>query len=338
MSASLVVIRGFCRGADLLRPSGHGRRNRAQQVCAPTGQILRCWLGLCLGLVASRSAGAAENPAADLSPTTWHGEKALGSTSDGWTAIVSLERGRLVHFGPAGNELNLLFATPTRDDPAGWGGHRLWLGPQKDWAKIWPPPAAWEHGGAAGVTNEAGMLRLALADAGDGWPRLTRTYRWAGPKLVCGAELSGGTKPAQVIQIIQVPRTTVVDVEAKPGPDAPAGYVFLPSGSNPKFTADFSPPPHVTRAGDLLRLRHLGIILKSGFRPQTLTGRIGGFTLRVSRGPESGRAVASPDQGFFTQVYLGGQEPFIELEQLSPLFAPGTAAGSVIELEGVAGR
>ena len=258
------------------------------------------------------------------------------STSAGWRAIVSLERGRLVHFGPAGGGRNLLFATADRADPAGWGGHRLWLGPQRQWASIWPPPAAWEHGGAESFTTGAGTLRLVLADAGDGWPRLTRTYQWVGAKLVCGAELAGGNRPAQVIQIFQVPRTTVVEVEAQAEPAGPAGYVLLPSGATPQLTTEFARPPHVTGTGSLLQLRHRGVILKLGFRPQTIAGRNESLVLRVGRGTQTGTAGESPDRGFFSQVYLGGAEPFIELEQLSPMFAAGTGASFAVTLEGTA--
>ncbi|MBE2212306.1 MAG: hypothetical protein IAE82_00430, partial [Opitutaceae bacterium] len=58
-------------------------------------------------------------PAADTwVETTWRGERAFVSESAGWRAIVSLERGRLVHFGPAGADDNLLFVSPERG-PAG---------------------------------------------------------------------------------------------------------------------------------------------------------------------------------------------------------------------------
>jgi hypothetical protein len=81
-------------------------------------------------------------------------------------------------------------------------------------------------------------------------------------------------------------------------------------------------------------LRQLGALLKLGFRPQALNGRSQALTLRVSRGVQTGLAAAAPDQGFFTQVYLGGPEPFIELEQLSPQFASGAPASFAIVLEG----
>lgn len=296
--------------------------------------MIRLLLSL-LALATCQLIAHAVDTTGSWSPTTWNGEVSLTSTSQGWKAVVSLARGRLVYFGPADQDANLLFAPPTQDDPAGWGGHRLWLGPQSTWAKIWPPPAVWENSGPESFMSDGGKLRMVLFEAGDGWPRLTRTYRWAGAKLICGAELSGGTKPAQVIQIIQVPRTTLVEAQARPEASAPAGYVLLPAGQTPRLMTEFAQAAHVTRDGTALQLRHLDRVLKLGFRPQTLAGRSTTLALQVSRGSENGPVLASPDQGFFTQVYLGGHEPFIELEQLSPVFAPGPAASFGIVLEGV---
>lgn len=268
-------------------------------------------------------------------PVVWNGEHALIARAPGWKAIVSLERGRLVHFGPAGSEANLLFATATRHDPLGWGGHRIWLGPQRTWAGGWPPPAAWEHSGAESFTvTDAGTLRLVLPDAGQGWPRLTRTYQWTGARLLCGVELSGGTRDAQIIQIVQVPKSALVDVVPQPSKAAPHGYVQLPSVATPEFTTTFTAPPHATANGASLTLRHLSGIQKLGFPPQTLTAHQQKISLAIGRGGQSGNAVNEPDAGFFTQVYLGGSEGFIELEQLTPMFSPHTPTAFTISIEG----
>jgi len=272
-------------------------------------------------------------PAVDWQPATWQNEKVLVSISSDWKAVVSLARGRLMYFGPASREFNLLLAPATRDNPNIWGGHRVWLGPQTTWSKIWPPPRAWELSEPESFTAKEGELRLVMADAGEGWPRLTRTYHWDGAKLVCGVEISGGHHPAQIIQIFQVPSSTIVNMQASPAKGFPFGYVRLPSASS-QFAADFVPPPQVTAAANHLTLRHTKAIEKLGFRPQALTGLNGDFTLLVSRGPQSGKAVAEPDDGFFTQVYLGGPESLIELEQLSPLFSPAEPASSAVVLEG----
>jgi len=264
--------------------------------------------------------------AAEWQPVTWNGEPALVSTSQGVKAIVSLERSRLMYFGPAERDANLLLAPPTRENRNVLGGHRLWLGPQSTWtAGFWPPPAAWEYSAPESQTVADGRLRLLMPDAGHGWPRLTRTYHWVGASLVCGAELHGGTRAAQAIHILQVPSIMVVSVLAQPDGGHPQGYVLLPSSAGP-FAADFTPPPHVSRTGHALRLTQHDTVGKLGFRPQFLAGSTGRLSLRVDRGAVSGEVAGEPDQGFLTQVYLGGREPFIELEQLSPLFAAGQAA------------
>ena len=275
------------------------------------------------------------SPAAQWQPVTWLNEKALVSVSHGWKALVSLERGRLMRFGPADNEVNLLLAPPARDNPNIWGGHRVWLGPQSSWSKIWPPPREWELSGPETHAIRDGELRLTMADAKDGWPRVTRTYRWNETTLICGVEMRGGSRPAQAIQIFQVPAATLVTVQAQPAEKFPTGYVRLPSMVS-HFAANFPQPVHVTRSGNDLTLRHVGVIEKLGFFPQSLTGQAGNYILTVARGAQTGTVVAGPDQGLFTQVYLGGDEPLIELEQLSPLFAAGEPASSAVVLEGKA--
>lgn len=279
----------------------------------------------------------ATNLAAEWQPITWLNEKALVSVSNGWKAIVSLERGRLMHFGPADQEVNLLLAPPTRANPNIWGGHRVWLGPQSSWAKIWPPPKEWELSGPESFTNHDGVLRLTMIDTRDCWPRLTRSYQWEGTKLLCGVELSGGKQPAQAVQIFQVPATTIVTVQAHPTREFPAGYVRLPSMVS-RFSTEFAQPEQVSREGDRLMLRHTGVIEKLGFNPQPLVGRTGKLSLTVTRGPQNGTVIAGPDQGLFTQVYLGGDEPLIELEQLSPMFVAGEPATFTVVLEGKNGR
>lgn len=173
-----------------------------------------------------------------------------------------------------------------------------------------------------------------MAATGDDWPQLTRTYHWDGVSLVCGAESSGGKRPAQFIQILQVNSTMLVEVATSPETDFPAGYVQLLSTAGP-FAARFDQTPHVSRTANTLMLRHTGTVGKFGFRPQTLTGSIDGYALSVGRGKQTGQTVGEPDAGFHTQVYLSGaNDAFVELEQLSPRFAPGQKARFELVLSG----
>ena len=97
---------------------------------------------------------AATEPALTWQSVTWNGEPAWASTSQGWRAVVSVTRARLMHFGPAERDLNLLLAPVTRANRNRLGGHRLWLGPQTSWPKFWPPPEAWEYKEPATVASE----------------------------------------------------------------------------------------------------------------------------------------------------------------------------------------
>ena len=277
---------------------------------------------------------AAATRATEWTATTWHDEPAWESRSAGWHAIVSATRARLMHFGPDGGEVNLLLAPPTRANRNRLGGHRLWLGPQTDWPGFWPPPAAWEYQEAETVSAANGVLRLTMRDAGAGWPRLVRTYHWAGGNLVCCAEWSGGARPAQVIHILQVPPATTVRALVRPAEGYPAGYVRLLSSAGP-FAARFAPPVHASLEGEVLTLRHTDTVGKYGFRPQPLTGARDGYELVVARGAQTGEVVDEPDEGFHSQVYLSeGGESFAEIEQLSPRFAAGQPARFEMVLTG----
>jgi hypothetical protein len=271
---------------------------------------------------------------ADWRPAVWNGEPAWESRSGGWRAVVSAARARLMHFGPEGSDLNLLLAPPARDNPNFLGGHRLWLGPQTEWPAFWPPPAAWEYREAEKATVDGGVLRLAMGDAGPEWPRLVRTYRWQGSSLVCGAEMSGGTRAVQFIHILQVPADTLVRAEVHPADAFPTGYVRLLSSAGP-FTSRFTPPAHAPLTGDVLTLRHTGEVGKYGFPPQGLVGTRSGHELVVTRGTQTGVVVDEPDAGFLSQVYLSdARESFVEIEQLSPRFAAGQPASFEMILTG----
>jgi hypothetical protein len=278
--------------------------------------------------------GACVQSPAGWRSVTWNGEAAWESSAEGWRAVVSAPRARLIHFGPVGSDLNLLLAPPERDNPNRLGGHRLWLGPQTEWPAFWPPPAGWEYREAEQATLDGGVLRLAMRETGPDWPRLVRTYRWQGSSLVCGAEMSGGTRAVQFIHILQVPTDTLVRAEVHPADAFPTGYVRLLSGAGP-FTARFTPPAHASLAGDQLTLRHTGDVGKYGFRPQVLTGTRSGYALVVTRGTQTGAVVDEPDAGFLSQVYLSeAREPFVEIEQLSPRFAAGQPASFEMILTG----
>jgi hypothetical protein len=296
--------------------------------------VRRLLLTTALAFLAIRLSGVTE----EWHATHWNGEEAVTSKNDGWMAIVSIDRARLVWYGPVGGP-NLLFSTATRDDPAGWGGHRLWLGPQHDWPAYWPPPGAWEHSRAKSVAlDQHNRLRLELFEAGNGWPKLARTYRWHGADMICGAEMEGGKRPAQVIQIVQIPKSSLVHVAAFPDAFAPRGYVRLPAGSVQQLTTEFQPPPQVSGNGHLLELHYNGTVEKLGFAPEVLGATDGPWKLGVVRGPHTGHPESEPDHGYFSQVFLGSHEPFIELEQLSPMFPAGETATFEIALRAVPDR
>lgn len=287
-------------------------------------------------LVSTSFALAAESGAAAWRETTWNGERVFVASSAGREAIVSADRARLVYFGLEHEARNFLFLPSSRRDPAGWGGHRVWLGPQTDWAKNWPPPAGWDAMPPEHIKVDGPRLEFAIADAGGGWPRITRIYFWRDGKLHCDARMSGGSRPAQIIHIVQVPATVAAEMDATPSSDVPRGFVQVHLGRGLVPVKQFPEPSQVTDAAGKLQVKFSGKMDKFGFTPQPILARLeSGGTMRIERGAETGNAVSTPDEGFATQIYLGSTRgPVIELEQLSPLFPAGADASFEIIISG----
>ena len=290
----------------------------------------------CLATMAVVAASLSSARAAEESPwreTRWQGERAYVAEATGYEAIVSIERARLIYFGPAGGERNLLYVPPDLSNRAEWGGHRIWLGPQSEWSRNWPPPAAWEASAAESVELEKDRLELLMPSTGDQWPRLRRVYQWKDGKLHCEARIDGGRRAAQIIHVVQVLAEAEVKVKADPSGEVPRGYVLVHLGRGPQPLKTFPVPPHVQGESEELTLTFAGKMEKLGFVQQPLIARIGHERIRVEAGVSSGRVDSTPDEGFVTQVYFSGpRAPLIELEQLSPLYARDQEASFEIVL------
>ncbi|MFT3830529.1 MAG: hypothetical protein QM691_12580 [Opitutaceae bacterium] len=291
----------------------------------------------CVALSSCLAHVAASSPTpqtANWEPTTWRGERAFALATEHWRAVVSVERGRLVHFGPAEEaSCNLLFETESRQDPFSWGGHRVWLGPQALW--VWPPPEEWDRAGAVNVAVEGARLELLMADAGRGFPRFRRIYEVSAGRLACRvAVAAGGTEAVQVMQILQTPRDTAVELTAVPSTRWPRGYFRVGGAVGPVMEPGLPLPAGVTERGTAVRLEFAGRSDKLAFPPQTLAATVRGWRLLLDFGESRGAEVAAPDAGFFTQVYIGdSQSPVVEIEQLSPQWAAGEGGEFSMYLE-----
>ncbi len=280
-------------------------------------------LSSCLAHVAVQETKART---AGWEPATWNGERAFALATERWRAIVSVERGRLVHFGPADEpECNLLFETASREDPFSWGGHRVWLGPQALWG--WPPPEAWERAAAESVAVEGPRLSLTMPAAGRGFPRFRRIYEIASGRLACRvAVAAGGAQAVQVMQILQTPRDTVVELTPRPSAAWPRGYFRVGGAVGPALEPRLARPEGVCEHGGAVRIAFAGRSDKLAFPPQTLAAIVRGRRLLLGFGESRGEVHATPDAGFYTQVYIGdAQSPVVEIEQLSPQWAAGAS-------------
>ena len=282
-------------------------------------------LAACVAHVAVKAAPP-EPVVSAWSGTTWHGERAYELVTAQWRAIVSVERGRLVHFAPAeAGARNLMLETVTRSDRMGWSGHRVWLGPQSLW--VWPPPEAWEGAAAERVSVNGNRLELLMPDAGGGYPRLTRIYEPDGERLACRVAIVGGTRAVQVMQILQMPRETTAELKPAPSAQWPRGYFRVGGAVGPNMQPDLPLPAGVQETPGGVRVGYAGQSDKLAFPPQTLVARAGGRTFTMACGESRGVEFAAPDAGFYTQVYIGHPDaPIVELEQLSPQWKAGESA------------
>lgn len=280
---------------------------------------------------AALALGMSAGEASDWQPSEWQGESAFSLEGEGWVAVVSVERARLMHFGRDFAETSNWLWAPERGGAFRWGGHVFWLGPQSEWG--WPPPPAWDEQGPRDVSLENGKLRLELYDAGDGWPLVSRVYESVDGKLSCRIEFSGGTRAAQSVQIMQIDPEAVVQAQADKKAAPEHGFVELAIVGRPGLRYAFSPSAMVQAKGEEVEMRYSGEQEKIGFVPQTLVARRGSELFFMGRGKQAVNESGRPDDGFFTQVYLGHPMlPVIELEQLSPLHAVGEGASSEVLL------
>lgn len=266
--------------------------------------------------------------AAEWRRAEWRGEAAWESCDRGWTAVVSVDRARLIALTPPGGGDNLLFADLKNEFT--WGGHRLWLGPQSAWSVAWPPPADWELSPAARVSAAGDELRVEHPRTDAGYPTLVRTYAWHDGTLHCGATWSDPRFFG--IHILQLPSTAEVRVRAVATAEAPLGYVLLPIFRRNSLLTDrpFNPAA-ARRDGAGIVLRHANVTEKIGVVPQPITARIGKWTLTLERGRMEGFPDNEPDLGCMTQVFVGNdQGTFAEIEQITPYGGPGRVHSEIL--------
>ena len=260
--------------------------------------------------------------------TNWRNEIAWSSTQGSVRAVVTEARCRLIYLGALDGSENLINAPYPRPRPeAGnpWpnqGGHRFWLGPQSRWQ--WPPLAEWEYAPAAAAAADGPVLTLHAQRTDPSYPALTREYAWAGGRLRCTASWADDGRPYFGLHVVPVNLPFVVTARLEERPGVPAGAVLAQMISpEPPLTL---PHPAITIAGDRATVCSGLQVVKLGFVPQALaTARPHGWTLAVHPGPHQGMALDAPDQGYLTQVWVGGPEyDLAELEQLSPFLRGDT--------------
>jgi len=277
------------------------------------------------------SIAASTHAAETWEKTIWNGEPAWAATHAGVRAVVTEARSRLIYFGAADGSLNLFNAPAVAGppdasgSPPNWGGHRFWLGPQSRW--VWPPPADWEHSAATKVEARGGVLVVHHPHLASSYPSLTREYAWEGARLRCTVRWADDGHPAFGMHVVAVDTPFAITVALAKTDQIPDGFVAA------RFV-DPAPShvlPHsaITLAGDHATVRAGIKSVKLGFVPQALTiDRSAGWKLTMHPGPAGGVAREAPDQGYLSQIWVGGpKDDLAELEQLTPFLA-GDATGT----------
>lgn len=293
-------------------PPGESRRNR--RIAAGSGLVLL------FGLLSMTAAPVSAN--SGWEKTVWRGEAAWSSTQGAVRAVVSEVRSRLIYLGsPDGgsNVINAPYPQVLPDGKGGWpnqGGHRFWLGPQSHWK--WPPLPEWEYSSAVRTIADGPVLTLHERHDDLSYPGIIREYAWEGSRLRCTARWLDNGRPCFGLHVVPVDVPFSVTVRLQKTPAIPAGAV-LAQMINPEPPLTL-PHPSVEVVGDKATVRSGIKVVKLGFAPQALTiTRPNGWMLSVLPGPNRGVALDVPDQGYLSQVWVGGPESNLaELEQLSP--------------------
>lgn len=288
----------------------------------------------CLLLLTMTTASLSASPT--WQKTIWRGESAWSSTQGAVRAVVTEVRSRLIYIGSLDGTVNLINAPYPQtlpDEKNRWpnqGGHRFWLGPQKRW--VWPPLTEWEYSAAASVTSTGAVLTLHEPHHNTAYPAITREYAWEGTRLRCTAHWPDNGRSYFGLHVVPVDVPFTVRARLAKSEAVPAGAVVAEM-VNPESPLTL-PHPSVTIEGDFAVMQSGIKIVKLGFKPQALTiDRPQGWKLSVLPGPTEGLALESPDQGYLSQVWVGGPEhDLAELEQLSPHLrgdANGRCASSI---------
>ncbi len=273
--------------------------------------------------------------------TTWRGDAGWTAVQGSVRAVVIEVRSRLIYLGSLDGTLNLLNAPypqalPTEGNPSpNQGGHRFWLGPQSRWK--WPPLTEWEYAPAASVAPSGSVLTVVQARIDPGYPAVVREYAWEGGRLRCTARWKDDGQPHFGLHVVPVDAPLTLAVRLVRTAEVPAGAVAAQM-VNPEPALQL-PHPSVTVNGDVATVSSGIKTLKVGFAPQDLTiVRPLGWKLSVQPGAFEGVAIAAPDHGYLSQVWVGtAKEQLAELEQLSP-FLKGDAGGfcaSTIYIEAI---
>ena len=266
-------------------------------------------------------------------PVDFHGRAAVRLANDRlWVDVLATAGPRIVRFGLAGSERNLLAETPDLgwDTPHGryelLGGHRLWFAPED------PNLVAVPDGGGLVVAREPhGIVLTGAAEAPTGLVRAIRLVLEPGAAcLELHHELRNvGERPVELApwSITQLPLGGRVILPERP---ATPGHFVRPNRSLVLWPyTSWEDPRFRPRDGLLTLDGQPGPDLKFGYFNEAgwVAYARDGVMLVRRFDPQPGRP--HPDLGCNAETYIGSR--YVELELLGPLATvePGSRAGLI---------
>ena len=256
--------------------------------------------------------------------TIWENENAFRSVSGKALAIVSEERGRLVYLGSLDGQTNLIATPSERRTPSepneapDWGGHRFWLGPQKKW--FWPPLPDWEHSPAQATKLQDETLSFLMPHSDRSYPQIRRSYRWTGDgRLCCKCDWQSNGTPFYGMHVIAVQPFEQLRLSLQKSSAAPEGYLRIQMDGT-----DSRPTSLIAAEKDAASLSAADENeggLKIGFPLQTITISRQGLSMKMEPGEYSGEIGEEVDSAYRTQIWCRKENPFSEIEQISPYLA-----------------
>jgi len=284
-----------------------------------------CALALMAGCAAPRPNAVYQEGSMSITRVDYHGWPGCYRMTNGTVDVVIVPQiARIMQYGPAGGEGLLFVNEPLTPEVRGaseptdypnYGGHKLWVAPQKTWN--WPPDPALDRGPCRVEVLPDGALRMTGAPSPAAGVRFDRVLRLdpKGTRLQIEQTMTNVSAAPVTWAIWSVTQVTTDGTAVIP----------LEPGAQTRFVDDAQPAPEWRRVGDayLLSAPDKSQKLFAPGAPGWLAYRKGDRLLLKSFQVSK---TAPPEPETPREVWVG-TDGFMELEFVGPqvTLTPGQA-------------